>query len=227
MWLFCFRIIQSVVGLKECQYKQRLVVLLNLLVLYRSARFRSIGWNDVLCILSNELVIILYISIRPVARNRIQRTLSLLVRIGNIKLQSHCRAIISIRTLSVSCHTIAVRPINIGTLKFRKICYYRRIVFDGSKEITCLLSQHGSVIQRKPVIGVSAEDKIEIFDSQVVFGNLHAQQRPVVVCKIIIRANLQCCIIVSHSPTQIGLLITGQRSVDIELRTSRSQSYSL
>ena len=71
--------------------------------------------------------------------------------------------------------------------------------------------QKGAVVKRQPIVRLLFQNEVKVFDSQIVFANLHAQQSSVVMAGIIVGVQVESNVIVVHSSSQLVLLITCQR----------------
>ena len=102
-----------------------------------------------------------------------------------------------------------------------------RIIADGSTQVACLLQQQGTIEKRHEVIGLQLQHEVEIFDTSVIITHLCTQQSTVVMTKEIIGIEVEGRIIVGHRPSEIVLIITCQRTVDIVARMFRQQMDAL
>ena len=81
--------------------------------------------------------------------------------------------------------------------------------------VTHIVEQQGSVVECNGIVRLHRKHIIEVLDGQVVIAHLSTQQATVEMTQVVGRLQVERRIIIRHGTSQIVLIITDQRPVDI------------
>ena len=88
------------------------------------------------------------------------------------------------------------------------------VVADGTTIVANVLQQGGTVKGRHHVVGIDGEDEIKIFDGEIVFTHVGAEQSSVVVSDEVVRFEVDGLVIVIHRVSVFIQMVVAECTID-------------
>ena len=89
------------------------------------------------------------------------------------------------------------------------------IIADGSPQVTRLFQQQGTVEEGHQVVGFQFQHEVKVLNTPIVITHLGTQQSSVVMTQEVIGIEVEGRIIIRHRTSQVVLIITSHRTVDV------------
>ena len=123
--------------------------------------------------------------------------------------------------------TIALCTIMQTCPEIRELVYHFCIVGNSCPQIACTVKQSGTIEQSHHVIWLKGKHIVEILYGIIVIAYLLTQETAVIVCKEIVRLNIEGEVIVGHRTTEIIQTQTSHGTVYVVASLLRLQVNSL
>ena len=208
------------------QGKHRLWQNRHILILHPSTVIRLVTVVFRIIVGHHNLTVVFHVLIRFLTRLVVRsRLLFRTVLRFNLRFQ-HLK-FVGIRPFQVAHLSSGLRTILVPGQEVGIFFQHRRIVLDSSGIITRTVAQQAPVETGHQVVRLHLEHKAEILNRAVVIPHLCTQQTTVIVSDKIIPVHIQCQVIIRHCPSQVILMISCQRTVDIHARITHRQTNCL